>query len=175
MSMVELEYQLEELAMAQVCYSNYIVKVFDTFEDEHFLYIIMECVKGENLLMHLMAKERTEKVIKETMQHLVLGLKYMHSIGIAHRDIKFENIIVDAQSGIPKYIDFGLSKVFVVGETSFDRYGSVAFSSPEVLLGKSHNLKTDIWSLGIVLHALLTGTLPFLSDDKHKTKRNIAF
>ena len=114
MSMVELEYQLEELAMAQVCYSNYIVKVFDTFEDEQFLYIIMEFVKGENLLMHLMAKERTEKVIKETMQHLVLGLKYMHSIGIAHRDIKFENIIVDAQSGIPKYIDFGLSKVFVV-------------------------------------------------------------
>ena len=73
------------------------------------------------------------------MHHLVSGLKYIHSIGIAHRDIKFENIIVDEKTGIPKYIDFGLSKVFLAGEKSTERFGTLAFSSPEVLLGNSHD------------------------------------
>ncbi len=56
MSMVDLEYQLEELAMVQVCDSKYVAKVFDTFEDESYMYIIMECIKGENLLKNLMVK-----------------------------------------------------------------------------------------------------------------------
>jgi serine/threonine protein kinase len=149
--------------------------VFDTFEDENFMYIIMELIKGVNLLKHLMSKQRSEGTVRGVMRSLVDGLGYLHSIGIAHRDIKFENIIVDAQSGVPKYIDFGLSKVFLVGEKSTERFGTLAYSSPEVLLGHFHDVKADVWSLGVVLHVLLTGVFPFLDDDKEMTKRNIVF
>jgi len=62
-----------------------------------------------------------------------------------------------------KFVDFGLSKVFVLGEKSTDRFGTLAFSSPEVLLGKNHDIKTDIWSLGIVLYVLLSGIFPFIN------------
>jgi serine/threonine protein kinase len=97
----------------------------------------------------------------------------MHSIGIAHRDIKFENIMLNKDQ--PKFIDFGLSKILVVGETSNERNGTIAYSSPEILLGYNHDFSTDIWSLGIVLHALLSGEFPFADKDIEKTKRNIAF
>ena len=122
-----------------------------------------------------MTQKRSESVIRHTMRQLVEGLRFLHSLGIAHRDIKFENIIVDRQTNTPKYIDFGLSKVFVVGEKSTERFGTLAYSSPEVLLGNNHDLKTDIWSLGIVMHVLLSGNFPFLSSDKEKTKMNIVF
>ncbi len=73
----------------------------------------------------------------------------------------------------PKFIDFGLSKVFLEGEFSYERYGSLAYSSPEIIIGGKHNLSTDIWSLGIVLYGLLSGLLPFISLNKEMTKRNI--
>jgi serine/threonine protein kinase len=94
------------------------------------------------------------------MNKILKGLEYLHSIGVAHRDIKFENIILDGKE--PKFIDFGLSKVFIEGETSRERIGTMAYSSPEILLGCNHDISTDVWSLGIVLHVLLTGDYPFV-------------
>lgn len=64
---------------------------------------------------------------------------------------------------IPKYIDFGLSKVLLQGQLDKDRFGTLAFCSPEILLGKEHTHATDLWSLGIVLHVLLSGIYPFLN------------
>ncbi len=75
----------------------------------------------------------------------------------------------------PKFIDFGLSKVFIPGEKSLDRFGTLAYSSPEILLGTNHDLKTDVWSLGVVLYVLLSGTFPFIHNDKDITKKNIVF
>ena len=56
-----------------------------------------------------------------------------------------------------------------------ERFGTLAYSPPEILLGRNHTLKADIWSLGIILHVILTGTFPFLNEDKDKTKINIVF
>jgi calcium-dependent protein kinase len=102
----------------------------------------------------------------------------LHSIGVCHRDIKFENIMIfSRQDGefIPKFIDFGLSKVFLEGETSADRFGTLVYTSPEILLGYTHSFQTDIWSLGVVIYVLLSGSFPFVSEDKEITKRNIVF
>ena len=76
---------------------------------------------------------------------------------------------------LPKLIDFGLSTILIRGETSRDRYGTLVYSSPEILLGSFHYQATDIWSLGILFHLLLVGIFPFLSDDKNITKRNIVY
>ena len=59
------------------------------------MYIVMEYVEGTNLLKNMMSRQRNEKTVRDIMQKLLTGLEYLHSLGIAHRDIKFENIIVD--------------------------------------------------------------------------------
>jgi serine/threonine protein kinase len=79
----------------------------------------------------------------------------------------------DAEDASPKLIDLGLSWMFHYGELSEDRYGTLAFCSPEIILGRHHNLLTDVWSLGVVLHYLISGIIPFLSRDKNQTKKNI--
>jgi serine/threonine protein kinase len=88
---------------------------------------------------------------------------------VAHRDIKLENVIVVTSIGPkgPKFkpiiVDFGLSKIFLHQERSFERVGSLLFSSPEILLhGYSHGYGTDVWSAGVLLHVLLAGSFPFI-------------
>jgi len=81
----------------------------------------------------------------------------------------------DEDDAYPIFIDFGLSKIFLAGEESSDKYGTLAFCSPEIIMGKTHNKNTDIWSLGIIIYILLSSTIPFLSKDKNRTKKNIAY
>jgi serine/threonine protein kinase len=73
----------------------------------------------------------------------------------------------------PKYIDFGLSKILLHGQEDEDRFGTLAYCSPEILIGNKHTHMTDIWSLGIILHVILSSCFPYLSNDKNQTKKNI--
>jgi serine/threonine protein kinase len=73
----------------------------------------------------------------------------------------------------PIIIDFGLSKIFYKNEMSYERLGTLAFISPEIVTNQCHNMSTDVWSIGIILHILLSGTIPFLSRHIEKTKYNI--
>jgi len=85
----------------------------------------------------MLNRPRIEDYVKNLAKKLLNGLEYLHSLGIGHRDIKFENIMVSSteDDASPKFIDFGLSKVFLYGEYSQDRFGTLAYSSPEILLG----------------------------------------
>lgn len=128
----------------------------------------------------IQTKQRTERCVKQIMTKLSSGLEYLNSLGVAHRDIKLENIMITTsvtklhgEVYSPKYIDFGLSKVFLQGETSEDRYGTLAYCSPEILKGSTHTLTTDMWSLGVIFHIILSGTVPFISTEKNEFKKNI--
>ena len=74
---------------------------------------------------------------------------------------------------VPKFIDFGLSKVIIPGDTSLESYGTLIYCSPEIVLGKPHTKKTDLWSMGIVLYAMLTDRMPFVTYDRRETSKNI--
>lgn len=109
---------------------------------------------------------------KSLVHQIIRGLSYIHSRGIAHRDIKLENIIVKTEVVVggavykPVIVDFGLSKLFLTNERSTQSYGSLLFSSPEILLkGHSHTVMTDMWSLGVLLHVLLSGIFPFTGNN----------
>ena len=106
---------------------------------------------------------------------LIKGIQKLHDIGVAHRDIKLDNIMLECSSNQvkPKYIDFGLSKILLHGQEDEDRFGTLAYCSPEILLGNKHTHMTDIWSLGIILHVILSSCFPYLSNDKNQTKKNI--
>jgi len=113
---------------------------------------------------------------------IIKGLRYLHEVlGVVHRDIKLENIMMSSDSmsaflmgnATPKFIDFGLSKVLLPDERSSDPYGTLMYCSPEIILGKPHTKMTDVWSMGIVLYVLLTNRMPFVTMDRKETSRNI--
>jgi calcium-dependent protein kinase len=79
----------------------------------------------------------------------------------------------DNTTAVPKLIDFGLSKIFLTNEKSTDKFGTIAYCPPEILLGKEHWSCADVWSLGICLHVTLTNRVPFVSLDKKQTVKNI--
>jgi calcium/calmodulin-dependent protein kinase I len=174
----ELEYQMVELGILKSCFSKNVVEIIDVFEDPSVLHIVQEYIEGVDLCTFLKTTQRTEKLVKIIMKGILNGVEYLHSIGIVHRDIKLENIMIaKTPEGLPlpKLIDFGLSTILIKGQTSRDRYGTLIYSSPEIILGSFHYFPTDIWSLGVLLHMLLVGLFPFLTNDKNLTKRNIVY
>ena len=95
---------------------------------------------------------------------LSIGIKQLHYYGIVHRDLKFENVLMDYQDNehfYTKIIDFGLSQVITPLSKTKETYGSLIFCSPEILLSIPYNVKVDVWSLGIMAYYLEYTYFPF--------------
>ncbi|TNV87671.1 hypothetical protein FGO68_gene12375 [Halteria grandinella] len=161
-----------------------VIQVYDVFEDSQYFSIAMECVTGGSLQEWIMNVQKpsqfNEDSAREMMRQVTESISYIHKRGIAHRDIKLENIMIakfeDAQGGeklVPKLVDFGLSGVFLGAERSLQTVGSVAFLSPEIVKTTPHTLNTDIWSIGIVFYISLTGRFPFIAQNVEQTMNNI--
>jgi len=102
------------------------------------------------------------------MSHeIATAIFYLHSFGIAHWDLKPENILMTTSEddAKPKLVDFGLSKIIGPRETCSDPFGTLSYVAPEVLLQKPYDKRVDLWSLGVIIYLLLSGTLPFDDDD----------
>ena len=114
---------------------------------------------------------------KVIFKKMINGLDFIHSKGIAHRDIKLDNIMVVTDKithePIPKFIDFGLSSIFYQNMKRREKVGSIAFMSPEIVSNRPHDKMTDIWSMGVMLYILLTGRFPFVNQSVNVTLNNI--
>ena len=108
-----------------------------------------------------------EQRVKELGRQLAEGIAYLHSLGIVHRDLKLENIMLsdETDTAEPKIIDFGLSKMIGPNEKSKDPFGTLGYVAPEILLRKPYSFSCDVWSFGCVVYAMLSGALPFDSKD----------
>jgi len=140
----------------------------DEYEDQPF--IAMECLDGESLQANIRSGPLKLDKAVEIAAQIAEGLQEAHSRGIIHRDIKSANIMLTA-TGRVKVMDFGLAKS--PGRTRLTRsgmtVGTAAYMSPEQAKGGRVDHRTDIWSLGIVLHEMLTGELPFKADYEQAT------
>jgi serine/threonine protein kinase len=122
-------------------------------------------MKGKDLFDYIAKRnyKLPEERAKAIIYQIMLGVRYLHSFGIVHRDLKLENIMMTESNdhGQPKIVDFGLSKIIGPSETATEPFGTLGYVAPEVLKKSPYSFSCDIWSLGCILYALLSGSLPF--------------
>lgn len=177
MDRFEMQLQLTEIELLKVIGSHpHIIKLLDVLEDDKHFFVVLEYLDGRDLFEFMNRNFMNELKAKRIIYSVLRAVKYLHAYGIVHRDIKLENVVMssrDNHTAVPKLIDFGLSKIFLVGERSSDKFGTIAYCPPEILIGKDHWATADVWSLGICLHVILTNRVPFVSLDKKQTVKNI--
>ena len=171
----DLELAKVEIDILKIGQHPNIIKLYDIYENENYIYIIMEYCSGGDLLSYFEYHEYElpESKVCEIIHKLSMAIYYLHSYGIVHRDLKPENILMTDISDTAdiRLLDFGLSKIVGNEEKCTEPYGTLSFVAPEVLQGKPYDKSVDLWSIGIITFLLLCGYLPF--DDKH-SEREIA-
>jgi len=167
-----------ELEAAMILNHPGIPKLFAHYENGKYHYMVMEYMPGEDLFSYFerrgfepMEEARAKKIFRELVKILV----HAHSKGIVHRDIKLENILIDAKNKV-SLIDWGLCD-FVCGKKDIlsGRVGSLEYVSPEVMSQPSYpGRKTDVWSCGVILFVLLYAVFPFETKARvHSVRHNL--
>ncbi|XP_072393988.1 cGMP-dependent protein kinase, isozyme 2 forms cD4/T1/T3A/T3B isoform X3 [Diabrotica undecimpunctata] len=148
---------------------DFIVKLFKTFKDAKYLYMLMESCLGGELWTVLRDKGHfDDATTKFCTACVVEAFDYLHSRNIIYRDLKPENLLLD-NSGYVKLVDFGFAKKLQTGRKTWTFCGTPEYVAPEVILNKGHDISADYWSLGVLMFELLTGTPPFTGSDPMRT------
>ncbi len=156
-----------------------ITKILELFESEKYILLIMEYINGGNLFSFVKKRRKlSEKTSKFLFKQIILGIKYIHSMNIVHRDIKLENILIDIKNNI-KICDFGISKILSLKDQKlYDQCGTPMYMAPEIFLSNKEKgydpFPIDLWSAGIALYIMLSGTLPFCTKGDLNNKEKFS-
>ena len=175
----DLELVRTEIEILKICQHPYIIKLYDIFENVDYIYIIMEYCSGGDLFSFLQKRNfiLKEDKVATIMYKLCKAVFYVHSYGIANRDIKPENVLLtseDEDADI-RLLDFGLSKIVGPNQKCTEPYGTLTYCAPEIILDKPYLKTVDSWSLGVMTYLMLSGSLPFSGKDEHEIAKNVVY
>ncbi|KAM7257388.1 hypothetical protein ACFE04_013129 [Oxalis oulophora] len=142
---------------------RHITQLFNQFEDNEFLHMILELCRPSHDLYNMIVTNGTlsESVAKTIMVQLMAAVDHIHRLNVVHRDIKPDNILFDNDNNV-KLTDFGSAVFNIEGESTMSGVvGTPYYVAPEVLAGKEYGEKVDVWSCGVVLYVMLAGFPPF--------------
>uniref|UniRef100_A0A671LCP8 cGMP-dependent protein kinase n=1 Tax=Sinocyclocheilus anshuiensis TaxID=1608454 RepID=A0A671LCP8_9TELE len=146
--------------------SPFIVKMYRTFKDNKYVYMLLEaCLGGEIWSLLRDRGSFDEYTAKFCVGCVTEAFDYLHNNGIIYRDLKPENLMLDTD-GYVKLVDFGFAKKLKCGQKTWTFCGTPEYVAPEIILNKGHGLSVDFWSLGILIFELLTGSPPFTGSDQ---------
>jgi len=154
-----------EINILKMCTHPHIIRLYEVIDTPSDIFMVMEYVAGGELFDYIVSRGRlAPDEARQFFHQIVSGVEYCHYHGIVHRDLKPENLLLDADNNI-KIADFGLSNVIHDGYFLRSSCGSPNYAAPEVISGNLYaGSEVDVWSCGVILYALLCGTLPF--DDE---------
>ncbi|KAM4826706.1 sperm motility kinase 2A-like [Thomomys bottae] len=153
-----------EVDISKTVHHPHIIRLFEVMEDEECVYLVMELAGGGHLMGWILRSPRQrlfEFESRRLFQQIASAVHYLHERGIAHRDLKPNNILLDGKRNV-KVMDFGMSVRLTPGERLKGICGAVTFRAPEVFLHQMYDgYKVDIWTLGVLLYVMATGKFPF--------------
>ena len=169
---IDVQQVKSEIDILKIAKHPNIIKLYDIFENEHFIFIIMEYCQGGDLFSYIEKRgfRLKEDFAAKIIYKLCAAVSFLHHYGIVHRDLKPENILMteDTNNADIRLVDFGLGKIIGPGEECNEPFGTFSYVAPEVLLSKPYNSKVDMFGIGIISYLILAGFLPF--DDEESDK-----
>ena len=167
----QVEHIISERNILLDVHHPFIVQLYGTFQDERYVYLIMEYVIGGEFFTHLRhAGHLSNDAARFYAAQIVLIFQYLHSKDIVYRDLKPENLLLDNDGNL-KITDFGFAKH--VELRTWTLCGTPEYIAPEILLNKGHGKPVDWWALGILIYEMLSGSPPFVDEEPMGIYRKI--
>jgi MAP/microtubule affinity-regulating kinase len=163
-----------EVDLMRALQHPHVMRLFQVIEAEQHVFLVMEHAGRGQLWHHVLQHGRLrEGEARRLFWQMACALHYCHAKGIAHRDLKPDNILLD-ELGNVKVADFGMGTWFMPGQKLHFTCGALAFRAPEVYLGHTYEgPKVDVWSLGVILYFMVTGKLPFKGNSYQELKPRV--
>lgn len=157
---------LREIEILKNIRNDHIVPLKDFQWNDNYIYLIMEYCQGGDLSNFIKSRRTIpEKYVRRFLQQIAFALKHLHSLGIAHMDLKPHNILLTSTNNPSlKLGDFGFAQKLIGNTPGQHLKGSPLYMAPEILKYKSYDAKVDLWSVGVILYEVIFGYAPFISN-----------
>uniref|UniRef100_A0A6I8P746 Serine/threonine kinase 17a n=2 Tax=Ornithorhynchus anatinus TaxID=9258 RepID=A0A6I8P746_ORNAN len=171
---------IHEIAVLELAQCNlWVINLHEVYETTSEMILVLEYAAGGEIFDQCVADREEafkEKDVQRLMRQILEGVSFLHSHDVVHLDLKPQNILLTSKSpwGDIKIVDFGLSRIMKGSEELREIMGTPEYVAPEILSYDPISTATDMWSIGVLTYVMLTGTSPFLGDDKQETFLNIS-
>ncbi|TYH42705.1 hypothetical protein ES332_D11G080400v1 [Gossypium tomentosum] len=163
-----------EIKISRLFMHPHIIRLYEVIETTTKIFIVTEYAEYGDLFDYIVQKRRLkEDEARKLFQQIISGVEYCHRCMVVHRDLKPENLLLDSNFNV-KIADFGFSNIMRDGHFLKTSCGSPNYAAPEIVSGKLYaGPEVDAWSCGVILYALLSGTLPFEDESFHNLYKKI--
>mmetsp|Transcript_21505 Transcript_21505/g.71266 ORF Transcript_21505/g.71266 Transcript_21505/m.71266 type:complete len:358 (+) Transcript_21505:2-1075(+) len=169
----QLDHVLCEKEVLEALSFPFIVNVYASFQDELYLYLVLEYSIGGEFFTHLRKANRfPNDTARFYAAGVILTFEYLHNRNIVYRDLKPENLLLDAHGHL-KVCDFGFAKTVEPGTNTWTLCGTPEYLAPEIILNKGHGKAVDWWALGVLIFEMLAGYPPFYAEDRMQLYQSI--